>query len=87
MDRLTRDNVDSLLDAGRLQGAISHPSGVRWWRLRRNGKTRTWKRDASRFEVPVKAGLRTTGRISDADLLSDGTINPAYYRIAPDGES
>ena len=26
-------------------------------RVRRNGKTRTWKRDLSRFEIPVKYGL------------------------------
>ena len=26
-------------------------------RVRRNGKTRTWKRDLNRFEIPVKYGL------------------------------
>ena len=26
-------------------------------RTRRNGKTRTWKRDLDRFEIPVKYGL------------------------------
>ena len=26
-------------------------------RVRRNGKTKTWKRDLNRFEIPVKYGL------------------------------
>ena len=30
----------------------------------RNGKTQTWKRDASRFRVPVKYGLYTYGEIT-----------------------
>jgi hypothetical protein len=32
-------------------------SNGRYWRLRRNGKTQTWKRDLFRYRIPVKAGL------------------------------
>ena len=32
---------------------------------RRNGATKTWKKDAARFEVPVKTGFRTCGVITD----------------------
>lgn len=28
-------------------------------RCRRNGATKTWKRDKKRFEIPVKAGLKS----------------------------
>jgi hypothetical protein len=35
---------------------IQNADGTRL-RVRRNGKTRTWKRDTSRFEIPVKYGL------------------------------
>ena len=52
--RLTPDNVDELLDGGRLEVAMAYG---RWWRLRRNGATRRWKRDPRRVRVPVKAGL------------------------------
>ena len=32
---------------------------------RRNGATKTWKRDPARFKVPVKHGLYTYGTITD----------------------
>jgi hypothetical protein len=35
---------------------------------RRNGKTRTWKRDANRIEFPVKRGLREYFTIGQHDL-------------------
>ena len=35
----------------------------RYWQLRRNGQTQRWKRDSSRFSIPVKAGLRACTRV------------------------
>lgn len=43
------------------------------WRLRRNGATKLWKRDATRFEIPVKAGLKACARISqDSEIVPEG---------------
>ena len=55
----TREQVENLLDNGRLQVLMSKREN-RWWTCRRNGKTKTWKRDSSRWEIPAKAGFRAT---------------------------
>lgn len=34
---------------------------------RRNGMTKTWKKDPARFQVPVKHGLRDYGYISESN--------------------
>lgn len=52
---LTVENFDQALDAGEVRVQIM--SG-RWWAIRRNGKTRRWKRDPNRIEWPVKYGIR-----------------------------
>lgn len=70
---MTRQELETALDAGGLEAEMTNG---RWWKLRRNGKTRTWKRDPKRFEVPVKAGLRAYARLGEADLT-----NP-HLRIA-----
>ena len=33
-------------------------------KVRRNGKTQTWKRDADRFRIPIKHGLYSYGEIT-----------------------
>lgn len=38
---------------------------VRMVVARRNGRTQTWKRNPDAFRVPVKAGLRDYGAITD----------------------
>ena len=38
----------------------------RRWRV--NGKVKTWKRDKSRIEIPVKHGLYSYGRICTQDF-------------------
>lgn len=45
------------------RGGIHVPPTETW---RRNGATRTWKRQPERFEVPVKFGMYSYGRITDA---------------------
>lgn len=40
------------------------PNG-RYWRVRCNGRTQTWKRDLFRYRIPVKAGLRACGEITN----------------------
>ena len=62
---ISRDNVEPMLDAGELYIQMRYG---RWWRLRRNGKTKTWKKNPQRFRIPVKFGLKFYGAIDDSDL-------------------
>jgi hypothetical protein len=63
MDRAT---VEKLLDDGRLMVRMRNGNS---WKVRRNGKTQTWKTRPAQFRIPAKAGLRTTFQITDVDLL------------------
>jgi len=57
--------IEAALDSGKLEVSVGKD---RWWKARRNGATKTWKTRPGEFSIPVKAGLRTTGRI-DHDTL------------------
>jgi hypothetical protein len=59
---MTLQVCEAALDGGRLFGYMGNG---RWWKLRRNGRTKLWERDPSRWQIPVKAGLRAYGTISD----------------------
>lgn len=63
--RLTVENFDQALDAGEVR--VQMLSG-RWWAVRRNGKTRRWKRDLNRVEWPLKYGLRGYFTVRPEDL-------------------
>jgi hypothetical protein len=73
MDRTT---LESLLDAGKLQVRC----GFHWYDVRRNGKTKQWKRSPDRFEVPCKVGFRITftlnNNTSDNELRERPQWNP-----------
>lgn len=71
---ITRENVEQYLDEGVLYIAMANGN---WWCLRRNGKTKTFKR-SGRWYIPVKYGFRFTGRISD------GELDPANIRHVDD---
>jgi hypothetical protein len=38
--------------------------------IRQNGKIKTWKRDATRVELPVKFGMYEAFRITDEDIAA-----------------
>jgi len=85
---ITRETVDALLDRGRIEIAMAtrgQPNG-KWWKIRRNGATKRWKRDASRIYVPYKAGMYVYGQITEGDFLENGELNPAYFRLIPNVE-
>lgn len=75
---ITRHNVDQLLDAGKIEIAMRNGN---WWKIRRNGKTQKWKKDADRIRIPYKAGLKVYGAISEDDFKFDGTLDPALFRL------
>lgn len=65
MTPITKANIDELLDAHQICAAMKNGA---WWRLRRNGATKRWKRDTNRIYVPVKAGLKSYYAITESDF-------------------
>lgn len=59
---MERNEVESALDNHKL--FVRMNSG-NYWQLRRNGRTKLWKRDANRWRIPVKAGFRECGEINN----------------------
>lgn len=80
MYEVNRSNVETLLDRGELFVAMRNGN---WWKLRRNGKTQTWKKDANRVRIPVKAGLKSCGQITETDFI-DGRLNDSNFRHVSD---
>jgi len=79
---ITRDNVDSLLDTGKLEIAMRNGN---WWKLRRNGATKKWARGASRIRIPLKMGFRGTACVTESDFShgpNNDALNPSHFRIA-----
>jgi hypothetical protein len=72
---MSREQIERHLDAGELEVEMSNG---RWWAIRRNGMTKTWKRDPQRYEIPVKAGLKSYGTIMPSTL--------PYFRVKKEDE-
>jgi hypothetical protein len=71
--KLTLQAIEEHLDASTL--VIRMSKGQIWTSLRRNGVTKRWKREPSRFRIPVKFGFKECGEITqdtEIVLLSDG---------------
>ena len=64
---MTRQQFETALDAGKLEVQLTNG---RWYRVRRNGKTKTWKTRPGEFETPIKWCLRNCGRVSDMSIDS-----------------
>lgn len=62
-----RSNLEEMLDKGLIEVAMRNGN---WWRIRRNGRTQTWKRDPNRIRIPFKMGLYGHGAITEADFVS-----------------
>jgi hypothetical protein len=86
---ITHENINALIDARQVYAAMRNGA---WWQLRRNGQTQTWKRDARRFRIPVKAGLKACYAITETDLIridcengdSVMALNPDNFRHVDD---
>jgi hypothetical protein len=66
------NEIELALDHGNLFIAMSNG---RFWLCRRNGSTKLWKRDLTRFRLPIKFGLKGTGQIDEATELK-------HFRVA-----
>lgn len=96
--RITRENIDELLDAGRIE--VRMQSGA-WWSIRRNGQTKRWKSQPGRIRIPYKYGFKGYGAITTWDFvdmrghrlseesvrdycdLTIGSLDIAEYRVKP----
>lgn len=90
---ITRADVEAILDAGRIEVAVGNG---KWWSIRRNGQTKTWKSQPGRIRIPYKYGFRGYGAITTWDFINtDGSrqndvvrdetarLDPTQYRIKP----
>lgn len=76
--------IENSLYNGELWAAMY--SRGRFWKLRRNGKTQTWKTRAGEYRIPVKAGLRACGAVTHSSrvrLVSDPDWRAADFVISP----
>lgn len=74
---MTREEFETALDEHRLWIVEYQVQGRKNFLVRRNGRTKTWAKDASRFEIPIKWKLRNTARINEKVALSAWfVINP-----------
>jgi hypothetical protein len=56
--------IETALDTGRIQAEMTNG---RWWQVRRNGATKTWKTRPGEFRIPIKAGLRSCAYLTEAN--------------------
>lgn len=71
---IKREQFEAWLDAGQLQTRIQGAKEDKWYDCRRNGATKTWKREPERFEIPVKFRFKDTMRVK-SDHFIDGKVD------------
>ena len=62
---MTRNEIETALDQGRVEVQMN---SRRWWKVRRNGKTHTWKTRPDEFRIPIKYGFRGHGYITHDNM-------------------
>ncbi len=68
---MDRNTIETALDAGRIRAKTAQG---RYWLVRRNGKTKTWKTRPGEFHIPIKIGFRTFGFINQSNMGSDELV-------------
>jgi len=77
-----RGEIDGLLDEGKLFVTLNNGT---LQRMRRNGKSQTWKREPDRFRIPFKYGFRGYGSINEGCMSNDGDyLIPQLFRHVND---
>lgn len=64
---ISRKDFETKLDAGLVKVRMSHDAT---WAVRRNGATKLWVRDPTRWYVPCKAGYGTTFRVDQDTTIT-----------------
>jgi len=70
-DVITRENVNAQLDDGLM---LVRAGGNRWYKMRRGGQTRTWKKSPERIYIPYRYSFNGTGKIEEKDFTWQGGI-------------
>jgi hypothetical protein len=68
---LSLEEIERAVDSNQVQIRIYTNRGmgpVKYWRVRRNGKTRLWKTRPDDYQIPVKAGLYIYAYITPTTL-------------------
>lgn len=73
---LSLREIEVNLDIGALKAPTTKGT---LWIVRRNGKTRRWKREPERFSIPVKIGFRSFAYITNE--TSFATDSSADFRV------
>lgn len=85
---LSLEQIEENLDKGLLKCPMrTSADGYSLWNVRRNGRTRTWKRDPMRFEIPVKIGFREYATITNSTTFCVGSMShPNWfdYQVIPE---
>ncbi len=63
----TKAEFEAALDAGRVQ--VQCQNG-RWYDVRRNGQTKTWKTRPTEWQIPIKWAFRSCGTASNTSVDS-----------------
>ena len=75
---MTREAFEAALDTGQLWTRVQSRDGNKWYLCRRNGRTRTWKREPDRFSIPVKFRFRDTMRV-EFQYPGNTTVDSWFY--------
>lgn len=85
---LSLEQIEANLDGHCLKAVMrTSANGYSLWTVRRNGRTRTWKRDPLRFEIPIKIGFRQTGTITNRSTFGVGEITHPdwpHFKVMPE---
>jgi hypothetical protein len=74
---MTRQEFETALDEHRLWIGEYIMKSQRWYLVRRNGRTKTWKTRPDRWEVPIAWKYRNTARIDEKVQLE------AWFKAQP----
>lgn len=78
---MSQQEIEEALDRGLLEVNIREG---KWWKVRRNGKTQTWKTRPNDYRIPAKTGFRTTFQITFAEEAHHSRSN--QYEFIPTWE-
>lgn len=84
MEKISLQFIENSLYNGELWAAMRNGN---YWRLRRNGKTQRWKTRPTDYRIPVKAGLKSCGEITQRSavaLITDSNWQAADFVISAD---
>ncbi len=74
---MTREEFEQALDERRLWIMEYQRTGQKNFLVRRNGQTKTWKKQPERWEIPIKWKLKDTARVNNTMYLA------GWFKIQP----